>query len=374
MKKRQKVIVAMSGGVDSSVAALLMKNKGYEVIGVFLKCWSGTKEFSGECSWKEERRYAIKICNILQIPLVTVDAEKEYKQYVVDEMFKDYKKGITPNPDVLCNEAVKFPFLFRQAKKFNADFIVTGHFAKIKKSDGKHCMYRADDESKDQSYFLYRLKEKDLQNIKFPIGKYTKAQVRKIALENGFVNHEKKSTVGICFIGKIDMKEFLQSKIKPRKGNIIDEAGNVLGVHDGIYYYTIGQRLGPRFDLDIKKVEKDKQNMSRWYVAKKDVKKNILVVAPSGSKLLLRDSMAVEDFHLINGGEEEFKKSVAKKNLNLHVRIRHVGELVPASVSYDKKLKKVCVKLKKKLTGVSNGQAIIFYKGKLVLGGGTIKF
>lgn len=372
MKKRKKVIVAMSGGVDSSVAALIMKKRGYEVIGVFLKCWSGAKDFSGECSWREERRSALKICNVLQIPLVTVDAENEYKKYVVEGMFKDYRRGITPNPDVLCNEAVKFPFLFRQAKKFGADFIVTGHFAQIRKSGGKFCMYRAKDESKDQSYFLYRLKEKDLEKIKFPIGGYTKAEIRKIAFESGFSNHGKKSTVGICFIGKVDMKNFLKSKIKPRKGKIIDENGTILGFHDGVYYYTIGQRLGPRFDLDIKKVEKDPGSLSRWYVAKKDVRKNTLTVAPFGSKLLLRDFMSVDDFHLINGGEMDFKKEVAKRPLDVYVRIRHVGELVPASVSYDLRLKKILVKLKRKLTGVSNGQAIIFYKGRRVLGGGVI--
>ena len=209
--KKTKVIVAMSGGVDSSIAALLMKEKGYDCIGVFLKCWSPSKTFSGECQWKSERRFAQKICDKLDMPLITVDAEKEYRTYVIDEMFKDYQKGITPNPDVLCNEAVKFPFLLREAKKFHADYVVTGHFARIKKSKNKVYMYRAKDEFKDQSYFLYRLKEADLKKVLFPIGEYTKEQVRKIAKENGFLNHEKKSTVGICFIGKTNMKDFLKT-------------------------------------------------------------------------------------------------------------------------------------------------------------------
>jgi len=328
----RKVIVAMSGGVDSSVAALMMKRKGYEVIGVFLKCWSDSKNFSGECTWKDERRSAQEVCDKLGIPLVTVDAEKKYKKYVVDEMFKDYRRGITPNPDVLCNEVVKFPFLLREAEKFGADAVVTGHFVRVKKrlvkglqlarapptgespnlslvsppplvvGKGKHRydLYRAKDEMKDQSYFLYRLKEEDLARVIFPIGKYTKAQVRAIAKGNGFLNHEKKSTVGICFIGKTNMKDFLQLKIKPKSGKIVDANGEVVGTHDGVYYYTIGQKVGARFGLKIDKIGDDKKNLSKWYVASKDIKKNILVVAPEGHEILKRGEMKVKDFHLIS--------------------------------------------------------------------------
>jgi len=370
--KKPKVIIAMSGGVDSSVAALLMKEKGYDCKGVFLKCWSATKTFSGECQWKSERRFAQKICNQLDIPLKTVDAEKEYKKFVIDEMFKDYKKGITPNPDVLCNETVKFPFLLREAKKCNADFIVTGHFARIKKSGGKYHMYRAKDETKDQSYFLYRLQERDLKKILFPIGEYTKAQVRKIAKENGFINHEKKSTVGICFIGKTNMKDFLKTKIKPKKGNIVDTKGQVIGTHDGVYYYTIGQRLRPKIGLKIPKTSDDPKKMSKWYIAKKDIKKNLLIVAPKGNKELSKNSLEILDFHLVTGNAQDFKNKISKTPKKVTTRIRHVGELIPASISYDKKTKKINLKLKKKLTGVSDGQAVILYQGKKVLGGGVI--
>tara|TARA_Y100000310_G_scaffold107997_1_gene106466 strand:+ start:404 stop:1522 length:1119 start_codon:yes stop_codon:yes gene_type:complete len=369
----KKVIVGMSGGVDSSVAALIMKKSGYEVIGIFLKCWSDTKTFSGECVWKEERRFALKICNQLNIPLITVDAEKEYKKYVINEMFKDYKRGVTPNPDILCNETVKFPFLLKEAKKFGANYIVTGHFAKIKKtSSGKYNLYRGIDEMKDQSYFLYRLKEKDLEKILFPIGKYTKAQVRKIAKENGFINHEKKSTVGICFIGKINMKDFLKSKIKPKKGKILDSKGDILGEHDGVYYYTIGQRVGPRFDLNIEKVGDDKQKMNKWYVAKKDVKKNILVVAPKGSKILYRKGFGIKSFHLISEDIKKFRREVVKKDKKIFSRIRHVGELIPSNIIYNKSKRRFELILSKGITGISNGQAVILYSGKKVLGGGII--
>ena len=369
VKKKTKVIVAMSGGVDSSVAALLMKKKGYEVIGVFLKCWSDSKNSFGECDWRDERRFAMRIANKLEIPLITVDAEKEYRKFVVDEMFKDYRRGITPNPDVLCNEVVKFPFLLREAKKFGADYIVTGHFVEVKKSfSGKYNLYRGRDEMKDQSYFLYRLKEKDLEKMMFPIGKYTKKQVRDIAKENGFLNHEKKSTVGICFIGKMNMKNFLKTKIKPKKGNIVNPSGEILGKHDGVAYYTIGQRLGSRYDLNIQKDNGEK--MPRWYVAKKDIKKNVLVVAPAGHEILYRKEIVVKDFHLINGDVEDFKKKISKKSLKVFSRIRHVGELIPSKLSLDGG--KLRLNLSCKLDGVSNGQAVVFYKGRKVLGGGVI--
>ena len=363
---KKKVIVAMSGGVDSSVAALLMKKKGYDVVGVFLKCWSDTKDFSGECTWKEERRYALKICEKLDIPLVTVDAEKDYKKYVVEEMFKDYKKGITPNPDVLCNEIVKFPYLLKAAKKFGADYVVTGHYVSIRQGDdGELNLYRGKDEGKDQSYFLYRLKSNDLKKLIFPIGRYTKAEVREIAKKNGFLNHSKKSTVGICFIGKTDMKVFLKSKIKSKKGDIVNPEGEVIGKHDGVYYYTIGQRLGSRFDLNIKKAKGSK--MPRWYVAKKDVKKNILVVAPNKHEILYRDFVEIKEFHLISDNIKDFKKEE-----KVYARIRHVGELIPSKLEYNKKKNRFELKLSRKISGVSNGQAVVLYKGRKVFGGGVI--
>lgn len=371
--KKKRVIVAISGGVDSSVAALLMKEKGYDVIGVFLKCWSDSKTSSGECIWRQERRFALRICSKLNVPLITVDAEKEYKKYVINEIFKDYKRGITPNPDIWCNETIKFPFLLREAKKFGADYVVTGHFIQVKKNSiGEYNLYRGIDETKDQSYFLYRLKKSDLKNLKFPIGKYTKTQVRKIAKEAGFPNHEKKSTVGICFVGKTNMKTFLKSKIKPKKGKIVDAKGNILGEHDGAYYYTIGQRLGSRFDLNIEKKGDDKKKMSRWYIAKKDIKKNTLIVAPSKSKILYRSKMTILDFHLITEDIKKFKKEISKNEKKLHARIRHVGELIPSKIRYDSKEKNFNLKLSRKITGVSNGQAVVLYSGRKVLGGGVI--
>jgi tRNA-specific 2-thiouridylase len=366
-KGKLKVLVAMSGGVDSSVAALLMKRAGYEVVGAFMKNWSDTKNEFGECSWREERRMATKIASKLNIPLLTFDFEKQYRKEVVEEMFKKYKQGITPNPDVDCNQKIKFPLLIKEAKKRGFDFIVTGHYARIKKSKGKFKMLRAKDESKDQSYFLYRINQKELAKTLFPIGNYTKKQVREIAKKNNFPNYNKKGTVGICFIGKINLKEFLKNKIPPKKGKILDPEGNKIGKHDGISYYTIGQRLGPRYGFEIRKDSDDKKQLRRWYVARKAKKTNTIVAAPEGHPLLYRKEIYLGNVHWIS-------KEPPKRETKVLARIRQVGELLNSTLSYDKKRKQFHVILKKAITGVSEGQAIVLYKGKEVLGGGVIGF
>jgi len=351
--KPKKVLIAMSGGVDSSVAALIMKKQGYEVIGAFMKNFSHSKYGLGECKWQDERKHAIKIAAKLSIPLITFDFEKQYSKQVIDKMFENYKKGITPNPDIDCNEKIKFPLLLKAMKKLGADYLVTGHFARTKK--GK--LYRAKDESKDQSYFLYRIKKEELNKCIFPIGKYTKNQIRKMAKGHGFQNYNKKSTVGICFIGKINLKDFLKKKIKPKKGDIINPKGEIIGQHDGVYYYTIGERLGPRYGFEIERGEGGK--LKRWYVARKNIRKNILVVAPEGHPLNYRKKIIMKNPHWIN------KKP---RNGKVYSRIRQVGELLPS------KLKDNKITLKKPITGISQGQAIVLYKGKKCLGGGEIYF
>ncbi len=355
----------MSGGVDSSVAALLMKKKGYEVLGVFIKSWSNTKN-PNECDWKKERKVAMKIAAKLEIPLITLDFEKEYRRDVIEKMFKDYKKGITPNPDIDCNQKVKFPLLIKAGKKFKVDYIVTGHYGRIKKKKNNYELLRAKDETKDQSYFLYRIKQNELKQLIFPIGNYTKKQVREIARKNEFLNFDKKSTVGICFIGKVNLKEFLQKKIKAKKGKILSPEGKIIGEHDGIYYYTIGQRLGPRYGIEIDK-QGDKSQLKRWYVARKNPKKNEIILAPEGHKLLFRKEIYIKNPYWIN-------ENPKKKNTKVFSRIRHVGELLNSKLNYDNKKKKFKVILNKAITGVSEGQAIVLYQGKKVLGGGEIRF
>lgn len=361
-KPRTKVLLGMSGGVDSSVAALLLKKQGYDVYGAFMKNWSDTKnKITGQCAWMEEREHALKIAAKLQIPIITLDFEKEYKKLVVDEMFKKYKKGITPNPDIDCNQKIKFPMFIKEAKKRGINLIATGHYARIKKSKDNYELHRAKDETKDQSYFLYRQNQNDLQHTLFPIGNLTKKKVRSIAKKNKFQNADKKGTVGICFIGKVNLKEFLSKRIKPKKGKILDPEGKQIGEHDGIYYYTVGQRLGPRYGFDLQRQDPKTKRMIKWYVAKKDAKKNIITAAPEGHKILYRKEIVMKDIHLID---------IKKKDLpsRVLVRIRQVGELIPAKIEGNK------VILNKAITGVSEGQAIVLYQGTKCLGGGVIGF
>ena len=260
----------------------------------------------------------------------------------------------------------------------------------------KYELLRAKDESKDQSYFLYRLSQKDLEHSLFPIGEYTKKQIREIAKKYGFGNFDRKSTVGICFIGKVNLKKFLQKKIKPKKGKIFDPNGNVIGEHDGVYYYTIGQRIGPRFGIEINKSIGENNEIKRWYVAIKNPKKNEIVAAPEGHKILYRKDILIKSPHWINDyflgkktDSNKRKKRIAnKKTVNIKnsvlgmgrrgssikvlSRIRQVGELLPSVLSY--KNGKYKVVLNKSITGVSEGQAIVLYQGKKVLGGGVIGF
>jgi len=385
-KQKPKVLLALSGGVDSSVAALLLKKKGYDVHAAFMKNWSDTKnKITGQCAWMDEREHAIKIASKLKIPIITLDFEKQYKKLVVDEMFKKYKKGITPNPDIDCNKEIKFPMLIQEAQKRGIDLIATGHYARIKKirvskinsaseasrTQGggrgrgglkyKYELHRAKDESKDQSYFLYAQSQNDLAHTLFPIGNLTKKKVRKIAKKNHFQNFDKKSTVGICFIGKINLKEFLSKRIKPKKGKILNPNGKQIGIHDGIYYYTIGQRLGPRYGFELERQDPETKRMIRWYVAKKDLKTNTIIAAPEGHQILERKEIKIKELHLI-----DIKKSQLPKRIN--ARIRQVGELLPGTIKKNK------VTLDKPITGVSQGQAIVLYKKPKCLGGGVIDF
>jgi len=364
-----KVLLALSGGVDSSIAAMLLQKQGYEVIGAFMKNWSDTKnKITGECQWKEERRFAEKVAEKLGIKLITLDFENEYKSWVVDEMFKKYKKGITPNPDIDCNRKIKFPLLIKEAKKMGIDLVATGHYIRVKENNGKYELLRAKDELKDQSYFLYTLTQSELKHCLFPIGDYTKKQIRSIAEKNDFPNYNKKGTVGICFIGKINLKDFLQKKIKPKKGKILNPDGKQIGEHDGIFYYTIGQRIGSRFGIEISHEDEKGKDYSRWYVAKKDAKKNVLVVAPEGHPILLRNEMIIQDFHLIDEDKKDYKKFTKPKKVL--ARIRQVGELLSAKFFY--KNGKFNLILDEAIRGVSDGQAVVLYEKEKVLGGGTI--
>ena len=358
--EKKTVVIAMSGGVDSSVTALLLKKK-YKVIGAFMKNFSETKnKLTGECSWIDDRRDAQKICAILDIPFVTFDFEKEYKKLVLEPMFMDYKKGLTPNPDILCNTVIKFPLFWREARKLGANYIATGHHARIRKGKKGFSLLMGKDKGKDQSYFLYGLKQDDLSHTLFPVGGLQKDKVRKIAWRNRFPNWNKLGTRGICFVGKVDLRAFLEKKIKQKKGKVISPEGEIIGEHPGTSYFTIGQRAGDHIGIIIDENYRSKVG-TKVYVAEKR-KGNILVVAPYGHEALLKDRIKIGKLHLVN------HKDFAKKGLK--ARIRHLGKLHLGRLL---KIKgKWVFVLKKGIEWVAEGQSVVLYKGEKVVGGGEI--
>mgnify|MGYP001577908506 CR=1 FL=1 len=355
--KKPKVFVAMSGGVDSSVTAALLKKQGYEVTGVFMKNWSQPIEtYSKKKSlcWIDERRDAIRVAAKLGIPLLTFDFEKEYRKQVVDYMFREYKAGRTPNPDIQCNKLIKFPLFLKRARKMGADFIATGHYIKIK--NGKiQKLYQAKDKTKDQSYFLWTLGQEQLKYCLFPIGDYLKSEVRQMAKKLGLINAQKKGTSGICFIGEVKIQEFLKKRIKEKPGEIITTEGNVVGRHPGIFYFTIGQRRG----LGV-------SGKKPYYVAAKDVKNNTLIVAEGeNNPALYKKEIELKEVNFIN------RQAATKKRQLVLARVRYRQPLSQAVIC--KKSGNYNLIFKKPQKFVAPGQSAVFYnKSGELLGGGII--
>lgn len=357
--KKKTVLLALSGGVDSSVAAYLLKKQGYQVIAAFMKNFSETKnKITGECAWKEERRIAQRIAAKLGIPFITLDFEKEYKKYVINPMFKDYARGLTPNPDILCNKIIKFPLLWKKAQKLKADYIATGHYARIRKNHLGFQLLEGKDKTKDQSYFLYQLSQADLSHSLFPMGNYKKEQTRKIAKSLGFPNWNKHGTCGICFVGKIPMKPFLQQKIKEKKGKVFTPEGKLIGFHPGTSYFTIGQRIGPRLGFQLLK----EAGNQKLYVAEKR-KNNILIVATKTHPLLKKSQVLLKSLHLISP-----KEKIPKK---LKARIRHLGKLIPGTLK--KQNNHYSFNFHTPVSNVAEGQSLVLYHKDEVIGGGEIR-
>lgn len=340
-EKLKTVYVGMSGGVDSSVAAALLKKQGYNVTGVFMKPWQpfGEEEF---CLWKQDREDALRAAAAIGIPLLTWDFSKEYKKSVTDYMIREYKSGRTPNPDVMCNKEIKFGLFLRRALKEGADYIATGHY--IEKKGDK--LLQGKDTNKDQSYFLWTLTSKQIKHSLFPVGGYIKPEVRKLAKKFKLPNHAKKDSQGVCFIGPLDMKEFLTEYIKPKKGKILNTKNEVIGTHDGVYYYTLGQRHG----LDIK------LGGGPYYVVAKDIKQNVIHVG-TNSEVVMQNTR-VEDFNWID---------TPKFPISVDVKVRYRAKSVKATLN-----KKGELKFKKPERAVTPGQSAVFYKGRTLLGGGII--
>jgi tRNA-specific 2-thiouridylase len=359
-KKREKILVAMSGGVDSSVSAYLLLKQGYDVTGVFMKQWSDSVDVSGVCTWKEDRRDAIRVAAHLGIPLITFDFEKEYKKWVMDYMFREYKKGRTPNPDILCNKYIKFGVWLDKAKELGYNKLATGHYASLQK-DGKYHLLEAKDKNKDQTYFLHQLNQKQLQNVLFPLGKYTKVEVRKIAEKNNLPTAKRKDSVGICFIGEVSMKDFLLQKIKSKKGNVVTSSGKVVGKHDGLAFYTIGQR---HLGMQNAELRMQNGNVKPMYVIDKNLNKNELVVGDIDNPLLYKKEIEVVDINWISRQESVFP-------IKCKVRLRHRQEKQNAELRMQNK--KLIIKFKKPQKAVTPGQFAVFYKNGECLGGGVVK-
>lgn len=345
----------MSGGVDSSVAAALLKEEGYNVVGVFFKPWA-PDDGTQYCNWREDRQDALRVAAKIGIKFQTWDFSKEYGKKVTKYMIDSYRQGMTPNPDIACNKEIKFGLFLKRTLAEGADFIATGHYARIKKSGGLLKLLKGVDKNKDQSYFLYTLSQKELKYCLFPIGGYTKPEVRRLAEKFGLPNYDKKDSQGVCFVGQLDMKTFLKNYIKPRPGPVkLISSGKTISRHDGVYYYTIGQRHG--LNLGIAG--------GPYFVAGKDLKKNTIYVAgPADTRHLMADKMSVSRLSWVNGKP--------KLPSNCFVKIRYRSESIAARLSAVLKGGKLTVHLRKSARAITPGQSAVFYNGEAVIGGGII--
>lgn len=370
-QKKKKVLMALSGGIDSAVSAYLLLKQGYEVEAAFMKNWSSTKGLlKNECPWLEDRQDALRVAAFLKIPLHTIDFEKQYEATVMKYFFEEYKAGRTPNPDVMCNKEIKFKLLYNWAMKNGFEYMATGHYAQIGKRDkavgsrkshssllpNDYSLRRSADEFKDQTYFIYNIKTEQLPHVLFPVGGMKKVEVRKLAQKIKLPNKDKKESMGLCFVGKIRLKDFLEQKLKPKKGPIVDQGGKILGEHEGLYNYTIGQRQGIKVGAS-----------GPYYVVRKDLKQNTLYVTndPHDKDLETKEIQ----IHTVNWINPSYNlKATSYKLLG---RYRHQGSLVPLTVSaIDKDQYRVI--FSNPQHAVASGQSLVLYKGKECVGGGVI--
>ncbi|WP_156299828.1 tRNA 2-thiouridine(34) synthase MnmA [Streptobacillus canis] len=354
MKKR--VVLGMSGGVDSSVAAVLLKEAGYEVIGVFMKNWEEQDE-NGVCMADIDYEDVIAVAEQLDIPYYSVNFVKEYWDRVFEYFLSEYRLARTPNPDVMCNKEIKFKAFLDYANKLGADYIATGHYARLTTNEkGEKVLLRGLDNNKDQSYFLCGLSQKQLEKVLFPIGEYEKPQIREIAEKYNLKTAKKKDSTGICFIGERNFNEFLSKYLPAQDGNIVDINGNILGKHHGLMYYTIGQRKG------IGLGNTKEGTGEPYFVVDKNVEKNELVVAQGDDNLLYSKGLVANNFNFINEVELPFRCTVKfrYRQNDVPAIIEKVGE-DRYQVIFDEKQRAVTL-----------GQIVVLYDGEKCLGGGII--
>jgi tRNA-specific 2-thiouridylase len=345
--KNSKILVALSGGVDSAVSASLLKKAGFEVEGAYMRCWSE----GPYCSAEQDQADAARVATKLGIPFHVFDFEKEYRQAVIDYFFKEYEAGRTPNPDVMCNKEIKFGLFLDKAKSLGFDLIATGHYARVTNGLGYH-LRTGLDKSKDQSYFLYRVGQEQLASAIFPVGHLKKSQVRALATKMGLPVASKPDSTGICFIGPAPIREFLLSRLEKKPGEIVDTAGKVLGEHIGLAFYTIGQREALGVSAS-----------APYYVAEKDLVANRLVVAPIGDEALFKKKFSVKDAHWTAGKEPSLPREI-------EVKLRY------RATNNKAKIKKAQTGLEVELEipqrAITPGQSAVFYLGDEVIGGAII--
>lgn len=355
-----RVVVGMSGGVDSSVTALLLKQQGYDVIGIFMKNWDDTDEF-GNCTAESDAEDVRRVCEQIDIPYYTVNFEREYYDKVFAYFLEEYKRGRTPNPDVMCNREIKFGEFLNKALDLGADYVATGHYARVIDEGGIYKLLRGVDSNKDQTYFLNALNQTQLSKAMFPIGHLPKPEVRRIAEEAGLYTAKKKDSTGVCFIGERNFREFLSHYLPAKSGEMIDiVTGEVKGRHDGLMYYTLGQRQG----LGIG----GSGNGEPWFVAEKDLDLNILYVV-QGEKhpSLYSTGLIASDINWIAGADHmpaDTFKCAAK------FRYRQADQDVTVSKREDGTL---YVQFDQPQKAITPGQAVVFYDGEVCLGGGIIE-
>ena len=351
------VAVGLSGGVDSAVAALLLQKQGYPLLGVFMQNWQ--EDSDADCQAEQDLSDARAVCDKLNIPLQTVNFSDAYWQEVFENMLDELTQGRTPNPDILCNREIKFKRLLNYVKSLGASFLATGHYAAIENKNDRYELHCPIDDNKDQSYFLYTLTEKILEQCLFPLAKYTKPEIRQIAESAGLINHNKKDSTGICFIGEKHFKPFMQKYLLNKPGPIKTTEGDTIAQHDGLMFYTIGQRKG----LNIGGVKKAKE--APWYVVEKKLAENTLIVGQQHDHPLLKNtSLLTQPLHWIN----------APPSFPLHcqaqIRYRQDAQNCIVSLMDNNQYKVV---FDTPQWAITPGQSIVLYKGNHCLGGGIIQ-
>ncbi len=359
-EKAKKVFVGISGGVDSSVCAYLLKKEGYDVHGIFVKTWS--PEWL-PCTWVDEKRDAMRVCAHLDIPFHFLDAEEDYKKGVADYMISEYHAGRTPNPDVLCNRVIKFGVMWDYAKAHDADLVATGHYARLLPSSREGGQAQTDrkslmkgvDQSKDQSYFLWMLTQEDLSHTLFPIGHLQKSEVRAIAQKSALFTSDKKDSQGICFLGDVDMREFLSHYIEQKKGPVVNTLGETVGEHDGIWFYTLGERHGF-------KITKQTDEQKPYYIVGKDIETNTLTV--SHDPKITTNKKTAQTITLRDTNWLSTRQDLSE---GITAQIRYHGEQIPAKVINDS-----TIELTYSGT-IAEGQSLVLYQGENLVGGGVIE-